>query len=198
MLRLASYDIVFQEVPGEITLALNLAGCPHRCRGCHSPHLREDRGEVLDEEALRLLLATYREGITCVCFMGGDASPKEVERLAGYLSTNHNIKTAWYSGRNHLPDNLSLTHFNFIKLGPYIEHLGGLDSPTTNQQFYRIDKNMMIDITFVFQQKNITSPKESLIVPKSPEGDFRLYGLAPFRGLGAEERIGKGVGGGVL
>ena len=45
MLRLASFDVVFQEIPGEVTLALNLSGCPNRCAGCHSPHLWEEVGE---------------------------------------------------------------------------------------------------------------------------------------------------------
>ena len=38
------FDVVFQEIPGEVTLALNLSGCPNRCAGCHSPHLWEEVG----------------------------------------------------------------------------------------------------------------------------------------------------------
>ena len=40
MLKYAGYDIVFQEIPDEVTLALNLSGCPNGCPGCHSPHLQ--------------------------------------------------------------------------------------------------------------------------------------------------------------
>lgn len=155
MLRFASYDIVFQEVPGEVTLAINLSNCPNRCKGCHSPYLMEDIGDVLNCHALGILLDKYGKAITCVCFMGGDASPKEVEELAGYVhrTTNKRIKTGWYSGKSALPKEYSLEHFDYIKLGPYIEHLGGLDSVTTNQRFYCINNGMMMDATARFQKK---------------------------------------------
>ena len=104
MLKVASYDIVFQERPGEVTLALNLSGCPCHCPGCHSPHLAEDIGEVLDEQLVDGLIARYQGLITCVCFMGGDADPQEVCRLAAHVK---DIKTAWYSGRQYTPNNLS-------------------------------------------------------------------------------------------
>ena len=71
MLKFAGYDIVFQEIPDEVTLAISISGCPNRCPGCHSPQLREDIGEPLTEETLTALLERYRGAITCVCLMGG-------------------------------------------------------------------------------------------------------------------------------
>ncbi|MDR1129442.1 MAG: 4Fe-4S cluster-binding domain-containing protein, partial [Prevotellaceae bacterium] len=94
MLRFLSYDIVFQEIPNEITLAVNISNCPNRCKGCHSPHLMEDYGEILDENTLAGLLERYRNAITCFCFMGGDASPLEVECLAVFLRKNYGVKIA--------------------------------------------------------------------------------------------------------
>lgn len=44
MTKYVDYDIVFQEVPGEVSLALNISNCPFKCEGCHSPHLRENIG----------------------------------------------------------------------------------------------------------------------------------------------------------
>ncbi len=160
MLRYHNYDIVFQEVPGEVTLAINLTHCPHRCAGCHSPHLREDRGETLNEHTLSGLLEKYGNAITCVCFMGGDAAPQEVERLAVFLRSlpGQRLKTAWYSGYQHLPEGCSPQYFDYIKLGPYIESLGGLESPSTNQLFYRIINQEMIDVTDLFSSSE-TSPK---------------------------------------
>ncbi|MDR3119106.1 MAG: anaerobic ribonucleoside-triphosphate reductase activating protein [Mediterranea sp.] len=154
MLQFASYDIVFQEIPNEITLAINLTGCPNSCKGCHSPHLMENAGTVLDRDSLDVLLDTYGGAVTCVCFMGGDASPKEVEALAGYVrnKTGGRMKTGWYSGKPALPKDCLLEHFDYIKLGPYIEHLGGLDSAATNQRLYRIDNGTMIDETSRFRK----------------------------------------------
>lgn len=157
MIRFVNYSIVFQEIPNEVTLAINLSNCPNRCKGCHSPYLMEDIGEVLDEKALTELLALYGDAITCVCFMGGDAAPDEVQRLADFLQRwrNDTLKIGWYSGREKMPEQCSLQNFNFIKLGAYVESLGGLDSTTTNQRFYRIENNTMINMTHLFQKNNL-------------------------------------------
>ena len=82
MIRYYNFDIVFAEIPDEVTLAINITGCPYRCEGCHSPHLREDRGERLDADALAALLERYGNGITCLCFMGGDGDPQGIASLA--------------------------------------------------------------------------------------------------------------------
>ncbi len=161
MLKFQSYDIVFREVPGEVTLALNISNCPNRCKGCHSPHLMEDRGEILDEAALAWLLEKYGNAITCICFMGGDCDPREVERLSACVReiSGRRIKTAWYSGRRDLPEGCDLQRFDFIKLGSYMEQFGGLDSPSTNQRFYRIENGTMVDMTEIFLSKKISRLK---------------------------------------
>lgn len=154
MLRYVSYDVVFQEVPGEVTLAINISGCPNECKGCHSPHLQEDIGQELDFVALSRLLTRYQHAITCVCFMGGDSDPEAVEGLASFVKTNTSrIKTAWYSGKSQFPRNGSLEHFDYLKLGPYIERMGGLESPITNQRFYKIENNTIVDYTYSFTKK---------------------------------------------
>ena len=152
MLHMASYDIVFQEIPGEVTLALNISGCPNRCPGCHSPHLQEDIGEELTDDLLRGILQCYGASVTLVCFMGGDAAPNEVERLSAFIrhTTGEKLKTGWYSGKTELPPDLNIGLFNYIKLGPYIEQLGGLNSDKTNQRLYKIQGVDLIDITRAF------------------------------------------------
>jgi anaerobic ribonucleoside-triphosphate reductase activating protein len=157
MLRFVSYDIVFQEIPGEVTLALNLSNCPYRCKGCHSPWLRENAGDVLDENSISALIEKYGNSITCICFMGGDITPKDINYYANFIKTKTAvpIKVGWYSGRNSLPLECSLQNFDYIKLGPYIERFGGLDSETTNQQFFRVDNGEMVDMTEVFKRKTV-------------------------------------------
>jgi anaerobic ribonucleoside-triphosphate reductase activating protein len=153
MLRYHNYDVVFREIPGETTLAINLTNCPHRCPGCHSPHLREDRGEVLDRPALAALIERYGRAITCVCFMGGDAQAEEVAQLAVFVrrTAPAHLRTAWYSGRAQLPERRLQKCFDYIKIGPYIEALGPLDAPTTNQRLYRITDEGATDRTAIFR-----------------------------------------------
>ncbi len=48
MLKYVDTAIVFSEIPGEITLAINISGCPNHCQGCHSKYLWKDYGEILN------------------------------------------------------------------------------------------------------------------------------------------------------
>lgn len=155
MVRYHNFDIVFAEVPDEVTLALNLTRCPNRCPGCHSPHLRSDSGRVLDERELAGLLDTYGRSVTCVAFMGGDAEPLEVAALSGAVRRSWpGLRTAWYSGRGELPGGVDPAAFDYIKLGPWIAARGPLSAPTTNQRLYRIDGNgAMVDITERFRRR---------------------------------------------
>ncbi|ERI86426.1 anaerobic ribonucleoside-triphosphate reductase activating protein [Bacteroides pyogenes F0041] len=155
MLRYADYDIVFQEIPDEVTLAINVSNCPNRCKGCHSPHLMEDIGEPLTEKSLSVLLDKYGKDITCVCFMGGDALPSEVQQLAKFLRCQSiaPVKVGWYSGKSALPVHFNTDYFQYIKLGPYVEALGGLRSPTTNQRLYHVVNGKLQDITSRFTRR---------------------------------------------
>ncbi len=151
-MRFASYDIVFQEVPDEVSLALNITACPNRCPGCHSPHLWEDAGIELTTDALETLLTDYGQLITCIAFMGGDGALQDLYDLAAWVHL-HGYKTAWYSGRQQIPDSCPQEVFDYIKIGPYIEELGGLKSPTTNQRMYKRQDGSLVDITYRFQRK---------------------------------------------
>ena len=129
MLRYADYDIVFQEIPGEVTLAINLSNCPNRCKGCHSPYLMDDIGEFLTEESLSWLLQKYGKAVTCVCFMGGDAYPLEVERLAQFLCCRQSIapvKVGWYSGKSELPTDFNMSYFEY-KVGTLRGSVGWIE-----------------------------------------------------------------------
>ena len=137
MLKYANFDVVFQEVPDEVTLAINISNCPNQCPGCHSKYLWKDEGKPLDNNELNRLVEQYKSGITCVCFMGGDNEPESVARLANQVKKDFGVKVAWYSGMNDLPQNVSTDHFDYIKLGRYIAELGPLDSATTNQHMMK-------------------------------------------------------------
>lgn len=130
MLKYTDYDVVFQEIPDEVTLAVNIAGCPNRCPGCHSPQLQQEIGEPLTPAVLAELLERYGDAVTCLCLMGGDGDPAEVARLAAAARTlRRGLRTAWYSGCAELPPHFPAGTLDYVKLGPYVAALGGLRSP---------------------------------------------------------------------
>lgn len=143
-MKYTDIKIVFTELPEEITLAINISGCPCACHGCHSSYLADDIGTPLTQETLERLIQE-NTGITAVSFMGGDAEPAEVNRLARWVKEHTNLLVGWYSGRQQLAHEIELANFNFIKLGPYIAELGPLNSPTTNQRMYEVVMSKEID-----------------------------------------------------
>ena len=147
MLKYVNTAITFAEFPDEISLLINISNCPCHCKGCHSAYLAEDIGEPLDYIALTKLIIDSNKGITCVGLMGGDSDPKLINKLAKFIKTSSELKVGWYSGRNYLPSEIDITFFDYIKLGPYINECGGLQSPSTNQHLYQIEKidNKYID-----------------------------------------------------
>lgn len=157
MLKYVNTGIVFQEIPDEVTLAINISNCPCRCPGCHSHYLWEDIGMPLDTDAIDDFVDRYGRDITCIALMGGDADPKGVNLLAQYIHETHpQFKVAWYSGRLRLPVGITKTDFDFIKIGPYIRHLGPLNKPTTNQRLYQQTANGEFeDITYKFWRKQM-------------------------------------------
>lgn len=158
MLKYHSTYIGFREIPDEITLCINITNCCNNCINCHSPWLREDVGTPLTNAELAKLMLD-NQGISCVCFMGGDRYSYEVNKLAQNV-INFGLKSAWYSGKQELSKSINPSYFNYIKLGPYIEDKGPLDNPNTNQRLYKIDftnanetgktELILIDITHKF------------------------------------------------
>ena len=149
MMKYVDEKEVFAEIPDEITLAVSISGCPIHCPGCHSQYLWADVGEPLTIEALSSMLQSH-VGITCLCLMGGDQDPAEIDRLAGWVKEHFDVHTAWYSGRNELPKEIQLDHFDYLKTGPYDDACGPLNVRTTNQRLYRVENGKLTDITHRF------------------------------------------------
>lgn len=160
-MKFVDTKVVFREVPEEITLAVNISGCPVRCPGCHSSYLVQDIGEILDTASLGGLISNNR-GISCISFMGGDADPDYLKTLISWIRENHpSLKVSWYSGRS-LENARSfgmIDVLDFIKVGPFIDQYGPLDSETTNQRFYKIQRspqgNELTDWTAKFRKRFI-------------------------------------------
>lgn len=154
MLKYVDAKVVFAEIPDEITLAVNISNCPCHCEGCHSPYLAEDIGEPLDLQHLTALIDSNK-GVTCVCIMGGDANPSEVDDIAQDVKEYYpELKVGWYSGRDYISKDIELSNFDYVKYGHYDKDKGPLNSKTTNQVMLEIDvvdnKVFKKDITAMF------------------------------------------------
>lgn len=154
MIKYLETLVTFAEIPDEITLCINITNCPCNCNGCHSSYLSKDIGEELNNDVLDKLISD-NSGISCIAFMGGDSSPKEINDLAKYVKDKYPISVAWYSGRQELSKDINLDNFDYIKLGPYIKELGPLTSKTTNQRLYQYGK-LFSDYTIDKCWKDIT------------------------------------------
>ena len=157
MLKYIYCKEVFSEVPWELTLGISISGCQIHCKGCHSRELWEDKGTPLTIEELQSLLDKH-QGITCVCLLGGEHDIDSLTKL--FMYAHERVKTAWYCGLDMIPkDKVGiLEYLDFVKLGHYDQELGGLDSPTTNQKFYKVesrsnnDSVKVTDITSIFHK----------------------------------------------
>lgn len=130
MLKYTDIKMVFREFPGEVTLSINISGCPNCCPGCHSPYLQKDEGENLTEESLNAIIDKNKKyGITCIGFMGGDNDTDSLLKLIKLVKSK-NLKAGWYSGRGH---HYLMKHLDYIKIGGYDEKSGSLEYDTTNQ-----------------------------------------------------------------
>jgi len=109
-------QITFQEVPNEISLSFLIAGCPLKCKGCHSADSWRATSEAseaikskihpinnnvqnqLTTEYLENRIKQYQDMISCVLFLGGEWKIKQlIELLQTVKNTNPSLKTISYS-----------------------------------------------------------------------------------------------------
>lgn len=137
MIRYASHEIVFKEVPDEVSLAFSITNCQGNCDGCHSPWLREDTGNDLEKD-LPELLEKHKGKVTCICFLG-EGNDYPALRRCLQKAKNAGYKTCIYSGKDSPPifymQNAHLV--DYLKMGAYRKDLGPLTSPSTNQRMIR-------------------------------------------------------------
>ena len=149
-LRYVNEQIVWQEVPGETSLAYTITGCPLRCAGCHSSEFRNPNlGDPLLPEFLMQRLIDYRGLISCVLYMGGEWQPDLLEPLLR-VARSQQLNTCLYTGFTSVHSSL-LPHLTYLKTGVWDATLGGLTSPDTNQQF--IDLRTQEILNYKFQQQ---------------------------------------------
>lgn len=127
-LNYTTEQITFQEVPNEISLSFLIAGCPLKCKGCHSADswratskaseaktvIKEDfittnkskthpinsnTRNQLTKEYLETRIQQYQDMISCVLFLGGEWQIEQlIELLQTVKNTNPSLKTCLYTG----------------------------------------------------------------------------------------------------
>lgn len=153
MIKYLDYAVTFEEVPDEITLAINITNCQMRCEGCHSPELRLNIGEWLSPKAIDDMIEK-NDGITCVCLMGEGNDRDGIFDVVHHLIANHpKLKRAIYYGRDELDGDYANV-FDYVKYGHYDAEAGPLNKETTNQRFYGRDEHgEMVDMTYKFWKR---------------------------------------------
>jgi len=142
-----NFQIVLQEVPGEISLCFSISGCSIQCHGCHSPFLwKAKSGKLLTEKYYTKLLDLYGGMASCVLFMGGEWHEEELIKNL-QLAKRKNFKTCLYTGEENVSKEI-LSELTWIKTGKWNAKLGGLDSETTNQKYIEIKSNKIFNHLF--------------------------------------------------
>ena len=144
--------ITLSDVPNEIALSFCVVGCPLNCKGCSwnsTPNKNEYDFDIIreiDKEPL----------VSCINFFGGEWLEKELLVYLRY-SKNKGKKTCLYTGltldefkNKHIG---LLEYLDYLKVGRWVEQLGGLDSSTTNQIFYDLHTNT--NLNYLFQKREL-------------------------------------------
>ncbi|MEI6865401.1 anaerobic ribonucleoside-triphosphate reductase activating protein [Flavicella sp.] len=145
------FQVVIQEVPGEISLCFSICGCKLQCKGCHSSYLwKEQNGKLLLVNNYIETLNKYSDYASCVLFMGGEWHSKELIELLK-IAKYKKYKTCLYTGETSVSKEIS-NELTFLKTGKWTQELGGLESESTNQIFKDIIKNK--NLNYLFSNKN--------------------------------------------
>lgn len=163
---LVTKGITFTEIPDKIAIFLELGNCYQKCKGCHSDHLSAFLNPLsLDtfislEEITAYVYDQKKKGAQAVVLMGGATNygmgMGELDILINHLSIF--LPVGIYVGLPEdsptiveLKDNLNLT---YLKTGAYVENLGGLNQPMTNQIFWeRNNEDVWENQTSLFIKK---------------------------------------------
>lgn len=148
-MHFSSEQVVWQEVPNEVSLAYTISGCPLACVGCHSADTWPlEAGLSLNLTYFQQKLEQYQGLISCVVFLGGEWHAQLIDYLA--LARAAKLNTCLYTGleREELPSPL-ISQLTYLKTGRWRRELGGLDSSITNQRFVDLRSGECLNHLFI-------------------------------------------------
>lgn len=157
-------DITFNELPDKMAYAIELGACRQHCIGCHSPELqKEDVALTTIDDILDEAQEAIDAGANAIVVMGGTNNCHITNESLIVLLRNlsYIAPTGLYSGSDDedLDKMLAVEGYcTWLKTGNYMEALGGLESPRTNQRFYYILSCCVLD-----GQDNVTSIHHSFV-----------------------------------
>ena len=138
-------DVVFQEVPNEISLSFSIAGCTNNCKNCSWQHIKI-QPKQLSSTVFENYLKKYKGLVSCIVFLGGDWKPRVLlNRLK--KAKEYGFKTCLYTGKTDVSEEIK-SFLDYLKVGPYIEELGGLTSEKTNQKFIEVKTGKILNNYF--------------------------------------------------
>lgn len=146
-----TYNVVLQEVPGEISIGFSVATCRQKCQGCSYKSLEKYGTLELTMSQFEKILKDNKGLATCVLFMGGEEELELPDFLARAKALGY--KTCMYTGMKTIGDvdiNI-VSKLDFIKVGRW-EGIS-IKEENTNQRFYSLPKKL--DLTFKFQEKRV-------------------------------------------
>ena len=142
-LPVVNKGITLTEVPNRIAVFFEIGNCTVHCPGCHSPELWDTNytkcTETL-EDIEAYIEEQYAKGANAVLFMGGlrsslPGSKAFIYEILKPLAEKGYEICLYDGGTYNLALEKASAYCKWLKIGPYVESLGGLDSPTTNQRF---------------------------------------------------------------
>lgn len=161
------YRVSLTEFPEHISFVIEMGNCLQQCPWCHREDMQTFNQEpmftniVSIEEAVK---EAVDKGANGIIIMGGTTNGLLmydvcilIDRLSVYAPV------CLYSGSNNPYKHeiiVKSSNLSALKTGSYKKELGGLNSPTTNQRFYLIEKGgtdsskVMVDITHKFYDEN--------------------------------------------
>ena len=144
-------DITFNELPDKMAYAIELGACKQHCVGCHSPELQKE--DVPLTPLLDILEAAQDAidaGANAIVVMGGTNNKHITDE--SLIALLHDLSfiapTGLYSGSDDEDQDKMIAmegHCTWLKTGPYVATLGGLESTRTNQRFYYISQSYCLD-----------------------------------------------------
>ena len=80
-------------------------------------------------------------------FFGGEWQGQRLIELLK-ISQGYKLKTCLYTGKEKVSQAI-IAHLDYLKLGPWVESLGGLESSNTNQRMFNVKTGELLNVRFL-------------------------------------------------